>query len=274
MVSLADWQADQQSALRGLCAGNLEKLKHYELEVLDRVAGQVYNWAVAYGGGVEAAAGAGGILLAVLGVLAVINISLRTIRKLDFATATRPPTILRSASSSTPSHSAGAAKLASAKVLREIRVVVARETFKSMAQKAAQDSMSKEAVVTAARATAKELGFQLTKKRILVSIPLVGGGVGLHGWQPPSPRRLRCGQKLSERMAYRPWPLALRVGLTHKPSTASAEAGWDWDHEVATRRPRVCPTFLKRPAITAGLAVVELTGDARPRHSGRPCGTP
>lgn len=180
---LADQWADQQSVLRNLRAGSFEELKHYDLEVLDRVASQVHNWAVAIGGGVGGAAGAGGILLAVPGVLAVINISLRTIRKvglcygyaaLDDLEKRFIFSVLALGGSSDQ-----AAKLASAKVLREIQVMVAQRTFRSMAQNAAQDRMGKEAFVMGARAAAKKLGFQLTKRRILVSIPLVGGGVGL-----------------------------------------------------------------------------------------------
>ena len=48
-----------------------------------------------------------------------------------------------------------------------------------MAEKAAQDAVSKEAFLTALRAWARKIGVDLTKKRLLTAVPIVGGGLWL-----------------------------------------------------------------------------------------------
>jgi hypothetical protein len=182
-IWLADQWANQRSILRGLGAESFDELKNYKLEDLDRSASHVHGRGIVHGGAMGAGAGAGGLFLAIPGAAAVINISLRTIRRIGLCYGYSDLDDLEKrfilGVLGLSGASSQAKKLASAKMLTEIQVMVANKTFKSMAQKAMRDKMSKEALVMTAKTVAKDLGVQLTKKRILIAVPAIGGGVGL-----------------------------------------------------------------------------------------------
>jgi hypothetical protein len=179
---LADRWVYEHKVLRDLGAANFQELRYYDLERLDRASGNVHDWAIAYAGAAGGAAGAGGIVFAVPGIAAVINISLRTIRKIGLCYGYADVDDIERRFIYNVLALGGAdqaEKLASLTAIREIQVMVTRQTFKSMAEKAMQDKMSKEALVTTIRSVAQRLGYQMTRKRILMSVPLVGGGIGL-----------------------------------------------------------------------------------------------
>ncbi len=62
--------------------------------------------------------------------------------------------------------------------LRELQVTVLRQTFKAMGEKAAGQALSKEATIIALRNLARQLGVNLTKRKILQVIPLAGAAIG------------------------------------------------------------------------------------------------
>ena len=57
-------------------------------------------------------------------------------------------------------------------------------SYKKMAEKAAKDRLSKEAAIVGVRTLAKQLGINITKRRALTAIPVVGAAVGgsVNGW--------------------------------------------------------------------------------------------
>ena len=180
---LADRWADQHRILRDLGAKNFRDLAGFPLSRLDREADSVHNWAIAYGAGVGGVQGAAGLLAAPVGVPAVINVALRTIRKiglcygyqeLDEAEKIFIFHVLALAGSHDQ-----AEKAASLLALRELQILIAKRTFKSMAEKAASDAFSKEALVIAIREFGKRIGVQMTRNRLLMAVPIAGGGVGL-----------------------------------------------------------------------------------------------
>ncbi len=179
---LAHHSIDEQSVLRKLRAKNFEDLKDYDLEWLDREAGRVHGWAIADAGVAGGAFGAGGFIASTAGIAAIINMSLRTIRKIGLCYGYVAMDDLEKAfifNALALGGADSAHKQAFITALRQIEVMVARRTFKDMARKAAMDQASYEALVIAMRKVANELGFRLTKNRILMSVPLAGGGVGL-----------------------------------------------------------------------------------------------
>jgi hypothetical protein len=180
---LADQWADQQRILRDLDAKEFRDLATHSLSRLDREADSVHNWAIAYGAGLGGAQGVVGLLAAPIGVPGVINVALRTIRKiglcygyqeLDEAEKIFIFHVLALAGSHDQ-----AEKTASLLALRELQVLIAKRTFKSMAEKAASDTFSKEALVIAIREFGKRIGIQMTRNRLLMAVPIAGGGVGL-----------------------------------------------------------------------------------------------
>jgi hypothetical protein len=63
-------------------------------------------------------------------------------------------------------------------------MVLMRQTWKAMAQKAAQSTISKEGALITLRTLAKQLGINITKRRALAAIPAIGAAVGacVNGW--------------------------------------------------------------------------------------------
>ena len=59
-----------------------------------------------------------------------------------------------------------------------MKVIIAKTTRKKIAEKAAQDRVSTEAAIIAIKQLAKQLGINLTKRKALQAIPVVGGLVG------------------------------------------------------------------------------------------------
>ena len=148
----------------------------------------MHNWAISLatvGGGVTCAAGLAGMAV---DIPSVIVLALRTIHKVgvcygyectdekdrEFALA-----ILAASGANNM-----ADKIAALTTLHTIKVAIAKQTWKTMTQKAASDKMSKEAAVVGVRNLAKQLGVNLTKRKALQIIPAIGAFVGgsVNGW--------------------------------------------------------------------------------------------
>lgn len=180
---LAEQWADRTRILIGAGVSSFAELAALPLSRLDREASSVRTWAVSYGAGLGAAQGAFGFIATPIGVPGVINVALRTIRKiglcygyeeLDEAEKIFIFHVLALAGAQDQ-----AEKTASLLALRELQVMIAKRTFKSMAEKAATDAFSKEALVIAIREFGKRIGIQMTRNRLLMAVPVAGGGVGL-----------------------------------------------------------------------------------------------
>lgn len=69
-------------------------------------------------------------------------------------------------------------KMTSLAALRAIQVALSRETFKQMAGKAAENVFSTQGAILTARNLARQLGVNLTKRKMAQIIPLLGAGIG------------------------------------------------------------------------------------------------
>lgn len=181
---LADQWADQNRILMALGVRSFRDLAECPLSNLDREADGVRTWAVGYGAVLGMAQGAAGLIAMPIGVPSVINVALlRTIRtiglcygydELDEAEKIFIFHVLGLAGSQDQME-----KTASLLALHELQVLIAKRTFKSMAEKAASDIISKEALVLTIREFGKRIGIQLTRNHLLMAVPTAGGGVGL-----------------------------------------------------------------------------------------------
>lgn len=75
-------------------------------------------------------------------------------------------------------------KVAAIVYLRSVQDVLAKNTLKKMADKAAESAVSQQAVILAAKALAKQLGVNLSKRKMAQSIPFLGAGIGatINAW--------------------------------------------------------------------------------------------
>lgn len=186
--SSAEWLADTNDIKRDGGVQEISDLRTKDLKLSDKVADDVHNWAIGIAAAEGAAAGAGGIFTAPIDIPAIITIALRTIHKIglcygyecqdkdekDFVLA------IMAASGANSMEE----KVAALSVLKSLEVIIIKQTWKSMAEKAAQQQMSKEAAIIGLRNLAKQLGVNITKRRALASIPAIGALVGgsVNGW--------------------------------------------------------------------------------------------
>lgn len=79
-------------------------------------------------------------------------------------------------------------KAAALAMLRSIEVAIAKTTWTELAELAAkkggQQILSKEGVIIAVKNLAKQLGINITKRKALNAIPIIGAfiGAGVNGW--------------------------------------------------------------------------------------------
>ena len=75
-------------------------------------------------------------------------------------------------------------KMAALVVLRQVEVMIAKKSWRKMAKIAAAKKLSKEGAVVTIRQLAKQLGVNITKRKALAVIPIIGAVVGgsMNGW--------------------------------------------------------------------------------------------
>ncbi|MBU1413962.1 EcsC family protein [Myxococcota bacterium] len=119
---------------------------------------------------------------------AVITLALRTIHKIGFCygfecTSESDKKFILGILSAAGSNSMKE-KVASLMLIRSIEVSLLKQTWKAMAQKAAEQQLSKEGGIIAIKSLAKQMGINLTKRKALQAIPVIGAGVGasVNGW--------------------------------------------------------------------------------------------
>lgn len=184
----AKFLTDENDIKRDAGVESIEELKHMNLELCDKLADDVHNWAIGIAvaeGGVTGALGLPGMMA---DIPTIITFALRTINKIGICYGYRAKSemdnqfvlSILSASSANSLKEKESALLA----LKNIETVLIKQTWKAMAEKAAQNQVSKEAAIITVKNLAKQLGINITKRKALQAIPVIGAGVGasVNGW--------------------------------------------------------------------------------------------
>jgi hypothetical protein len=179
---LAELLTDSNDIKRDGGVDNVEELRIKDLQLSDKLANEVHNWA----NGIAAVEGAGTGVLGLPGLIAdipsLITMSLRVIHKIglcygyDCITQTDKQfvySILSAAGSNSVKE-----KAASISNLQAINKIIAGETWKKMAEKTTENKFGIEALILAIKQLAKQLGINITKRKALQAIPIIGAGVG------------------------------------------------------------------------------------------------
>lgn len=179
---LASALTDSKDIKRDGNVEDIKELRHKDLELSDKLANSVHNWAnsiAALEGGVTGTAGLPGMAI---DIPALITMGLRVIHKIGLCYGYECKTeqdkqfiygIISAAGANTVEE-----KTISIATLQTMNVIIAKTTWKKIAEKAAQDRVSTEAAIIAIKQLAKQLGINLTKRKALQAIPVVGGLVG------------------------------------------------------------------------------------------------
>lgn len=178
--SAGEFLADEADICRDGNVSDIAELRRKDLSLSDQLADEVHNWAIAAAaaeGGIAGAVGAAGIAV---DIPTVLTLALRTIHKIGLCYGYRANTkqerdfvleILSAAGANSQ-----AEKNEALVALKMLEVVIQKQTWKAMKQKAAQ-VLGTEAVVITIKNLCKQLGINLTKRKALQAIPIVGGGI-------------------------------------------------------------------------------------------------
>ena len=179
---LAEWITDEDDILRDAKVRSISELQTKNLRLSDQLANEVHNWALALLGAEGGATGWMGLPGMAVDIPMVVTLALRTIHKIGLCYGFKAQTEQDKLFVYTIMSAAGAntlkEKTASLLVLKQLNVIIMKQTWKKMAEKAAANKVSQEALITAIRQLAARLGINLTKRKALQAIPIVGAGVG------------------------------------------------------------------------------------------------
>lgn len=186
--SMAQWMTDTKDIIRDGGVNNIAELKTKDLELSDKLADEVHNWAI----GIAVVEGAGtgffGLPGTAADVPAIITLALRTIHKIGVCYGYESTSDLDQKFVLGIMAAAGAnnikEKACAIAVLREMQVALIHTTWKKMAEKASEFLLSKEAAILAIKNLAKQLGINITKRKALTAIPFIGAAIGgsVNGW--------------------------------------------------------------------------------------------
>jgi hypothetical protein len=184
----AEWWADEGDILRKGGVSEIEGLRAKDLKLSDRLANEVHNWAI----GIASAEGVGSGVLGIYGLAMdipfIVTFALRTVHKIGFCYGYKSKdekgkqfvlTLLSAAGANTARERADAVKM-----LRVIDIMIAKQTLKTVAEKAVERQLAKEAVMIGVKNLGRQLGMNITERKILQAIPAIGAVVGasVNGW--------------------------------------------------------------------------------------------
>ncbi len=161
---------------------SIKDLRHKDLQLSDKLANKVHNWANAIATAEGGATGVFGLPGMLADIPALITMSLRVIHKIGLCYGYECNTeeekkfimgVMSAASANTVEE-----KSISVTTLQSISATLTKKTWKKMMEKASQDKFGIDAAILSIRALAKRMGVNLTKRKALQAIPIVGAGVG------------------------------------------------------------------------------------------------
>lgn len=156
----------------------IAELKSKTLEFCDATAEVVHNWAIGIAAGEGALTGATGILGMAADVPAIVTIAFRTVNKIAMCYGfennseeedQRVLGILSASGANTM-----AEKQQALFELEQLQLASAKDSIKRTAEK----TVTNEATKIAIRALAKQLGMNLTRRKALQVVPVLGAAVG------------------------------------------------------------------------------------------------
>jgi uncharacterized protein (DUF697 family) len=159
-----------------------------DLQRLDDEARAIRNWAIAYASGEGALAGAAGLLSLPIDIPAVVTLSLRTIRRIGgtygYAAPNERERQFVYAILSVASANSMQQKQAALDTLRGAETRLLTGNLAALTERAAQRGIRAESLLLLARDVAEQLGINLTKRKLLAALPLIGAAIGatVNGW--------------------------------------------------------------------------------------------
>ena len=159
-----------------------------DLQQLDTATRAIRNWAIAYAGSEGAVAGAVGLASLPVDLPAIVTLSLRTIRRIGatygYAATGEDERQFIYAVLSVASANSVQQKRVALDTLRGQETRMLAHNWAAIGERAARRGVGAETILLLARDVAEQLGFNLTKRKALAALPLVGAAMGatVNGW--------------------------------------------------------------------------------------------
>lgn len=180
--AVAEWLADEGDITRKGGVSEIDELKKKDLMLSDKLANEIHNWAIGIASAEGGSSGMLGIYGLALDIPFIITFALRTIHKIGlcYGYVNRDENgkrfvlaLLSAASANTVSEKAEAVKL-----LQAIDVMIAKQTMKTVLEKTVQQQLGKEAVLLSMKNLGRQLGINITERKVMQAIPVIGAAVG------------------------------------------------------------------------------------------------
>jgi uncharacterized protein (DUF697 family) len=183
--SAGQFLADHRDIIRDANVESISELKSKDLETSDCLAGACHSWAIAIASGEGTLAGMFGIFSAPADIPAVITLAFRSIHKIGLCYGFESTTevhkqvvlgILAASGANTLNE-----KVAAMTTITMLERTLITQTWKAMA---GGNVLGKEGAIIAIRNLVKQLGINLTKRKALAAIPIIGAAIGgaVNGW--------------------------------------------------------------------------------------------
>lgn len=185
-LTCTDWLAqgltDTKDIKRDGGVQDIYELRHKDLKLSDKLANDVHNWAKGIAVGEGLLTGATGLPGLLADIPALITMCLRVIHKIGLCygytcKTQRDKQLVFSIMSVAGANDVKEKTIALAN-LQAIKVMIANNTWKKIAEKASKNQLSHEALVTTIKRLAKLLGINLTKRKARQAIPVIGAFSG------------------------------------------------------------------------------------------------
>lgn len=174
--------ADSNDIKKDADINSISELRFKDLELSDKLANEIHNWAIGIAGAEGGCAGFAGLPGMAADIPSIITIALRTIHKIalcyGYEAITKEDKDFVLGIMAVAGANSVKEKNAALCTLKSIEVMIARQTWKKMEEMAAKQFVGKEAGVIALRKLAKQVGVNLTKRKALQAIPAIGAVVG------------------------------------------------------------------------------------------------
>jgi hypothetical protein len=179
---LADEITDMGDIIKAGSVCRISDLKSKDFELSDDLANSVHNWAIGLAVVEGGVAGATGIAGLASDIPAIIMLSLRTIHKIGLCYGYECRSgmdknfvlgVLAASCANSMSE-----KKEALKMLGLIKDSNAKQTWNTVAEKAVGLQLSKEGSLIALKNLAKQLGMNITKRKAMQVIPVIGAAVG------------------------------------------------------------------------------------------------
>jgi hypothetical protein len=184
----AEHFADEGDVMRKGGVSEIDALKTKDLKLSDKLANEVHNWAIGIASAEGVGSGMWGIYGLALDIPFIITFALRTIHKIGLCYGYKNNdekgrqfvlALLSAAGANTAGERADAVKM-----LRVIDIMIAKQTLKTVTEKAVERQLAKETVMIGVKNLGRQLGINITERKILQAIPAIGAVVGasVNGW--------------------------------------------------------------------------------------------